>query len=384
MKRTVETFTFHADGIISVDRRVPLQKALPFADSIFRKRAKKPEFCGAGLYATYFDDQLLYIGKFMGRRGDWKSGNVVEARWTKHIGTFTMRARDIGFSPRAFAEISRHVEASDGNDPLEFSNAFRQAKREVLCRETGCMGTYSRFRVASEIWKLTNGELDLSRFTFKYSKLDGELPTEAVRALVSDAEADVLGIYHPPGNSIARRVASILPSHVELSEIFESKLRSLPIISGKQSMKENYPAINKEPMHKEPEEEGSALRFEDETTGAPADIQELVESLKFAIAGIENADVEYTKVPDLRVRRLTNNRRGFINVATLQWQKRHERLLLKTLLNESELRQFGLKLDRRGSSVLAHETFIDIEFLRQHQEKVVDLILHAHNSERRC
>jgi hypothetical protein len=384
MGRTIQTLTLPADEIISVERKVPLQTAMPFADTIFKRKTKHSSFGGAGLYAAYFDDQLIYIGKFMGRKGNWSGGNVVEARWTKHIGTFTMRARDIGFSARAFAEISRHMEASESCVPMELSEGFRNIKKEVLCRETGCMTTFSRFHVASDVWRLTNGEIDLGRFTFIYSKLEGDWSIEPVRALVSAAETDLLSRYHPPGNTIARRVVAPLPSAAELAEIFEHRLADHSTNEEESSMTKPYHAIIEEQPHNEPEENGAALRFEEKIAGAPAEVHNFVEALHSAIAGIGNADIEYTKCPSLRVRRLHDSRRGFINVATLEWQKRHERLLLRTLLNGSDLLRFGLKFDRRGSKVLAHESFIDVEFLRRHHDQAVNVILHAHSNERRC
>ena len=383
MGRTLQTLTFRADEIISVERKVPLQNALPFADTIFKGKAKHHNFGGAGLYAAYFDDQLIYIGKFMGRKGNWAGGNVVEARWTKHIGTFSMRARHIGFSARAFAEITRHIEASESGIPAELADGVRNAKKELLCRETGCMSTFSRFRVASDIWRLTNGEVDLGRFNFIYSKLQGDWSTEPVRALVSAAETDVLRRHHPPGNTIARRVVAALPSAEQLAEIFESSLADLSTNAGEPSLAKPYRSIVEERAQIEPEETGSALRFEEKIAGAPLEVRQFVDALHSAIAGIGNADVEYTNVPDLRIRRLDGSRRGFINVATIEWQKQKQRILLKTLLNETELLKFGLRLNRRGSSVLAHESFLDVEFLRQHQDQAVNAILHAHNSERR-
>lgn len=383
MRRTVQTIKFHADEIISVERKVPLQNALPFADTIFKRKAKHPGFGGAGLYAAYFDDQLIYIGKFMGRKDNWTGGNVVEARWSKHIGTFTMRARDFGLSARAFAEISRYIEITESGVPAELFEGFRSAKKEVLCRETGCMSTFSRFHVALNIWQVTKGEVDLGRFAFIYSKLDGDLSTQPVRALVSNAETDVLSRLHPPGNTIARRTVTPLPSATELAEIFESRLMDLSTNAGETALAKPNHSIIEEPAHSEPEEAGAALLFDEKLTDAPAEVRHFVEALHAAISGIGNADIEYTKVPDLRIRRLDESRRGFINVATIEWQTRLQRLLLKTLLNESDLLRFGLKLNRRGSSVLAHESFIGVEFLRQHQDKAVNAILHAHKNERR-
>jgi hypothetical protein len=382
MGKTVQTLTFRADEIVSIERKVPLQHGLPSADTIFKGKAKHHSFGGAGLYAAYFDDQLIYIGKFMGRKGNWAGGNVVEARWTKHIGTFSMRARHIGFSARAFAEITRHIEASESGIPAELAEGIRNAKKELLCRETGCMSTFSRFRVASDIWRLTNGEVDLSRFNFIYSKLDGDWSTEPVRAQVSAAETDMLNRYHPPGNTITRRVVTPLPSADELAETFESRLADQSTIAGVFSLAKPYRSTVDEQLQTEPEEIGAAQRFAEKIAGAPTEVRQFVDALHSAIAGIADADIEYTNVPDLRLRRLDGSRRGFINVATIEWQKRQHRFLLKTLLNQTDLVQFGLRLDRRGSSVLAHESFLDIEFLQQHQEQAVNVILYAHENER--
>ena len=53
---------------------------------------------GAGLYAIHFRGALLYVGKFCGKRSNPFDGRVCDIRWSRHIGTLTLRDRRISLS----------------------------------------------------------------------------------------------------------------------------------------------------------------------------------------------------------------------------------------------------------------------------------------------
>jgi hypothetical protein len=380
MALTVRTSTYSASEVISLDQRAPLQGALPIADMVFRHSVKQKDFGGAGLYAVFFDSRLLYIGKFLGRRSDFLSGNVVEARWTKHLGTFTMRARDIGFSARAFSEIAVYLEKAKADVPDAILQGFRQAKRELICRETGCMSTFSRFLVASSLWAETSGQPKLDMFQFVYTKVGTDLPTEDVREIVSAAEARVLGSIHPPGNTISRRRNTTLLSAVELKERFEQTL--LVLGTGEHRALHGQQTESKfiNPDLNEPEEAGAASIFVEQLASAPDAIRKFVSALIRAFEIVDDGDIEYTKSPDMRIRRIGQFPRGFLNVATFDWQKNSKRLLLRTLMSDADLARFGLRIDRRGSKRLAHETFLSVGFLENHLDEAINALMFAYAS----
>jgi len=98
---------YSANEVINVGTAPPLLGHLPFANKVFKpsKIHPKSNFKGAGLYAVFFDNQLIYVGKFLGTKRNWDAGNVIASRWVKHIGTFSMLDRKLSFSKRALEAI---------------------------------------------------------------------------------------------------------------------------------------------------------------------------------------------------------------------------------------------------------------------------------------
>lgn len=370
---------YPASAIMAARIAAPIRGSLPFADLVFSPVRNQPELTGAGLYACFFRGQLIYIGKYRGTRRDPRSGNVAALRWIKHIGTFTLRARDLAFSQRALAEIQAHIGRPDPGLPCRIVSGFADAQPEVLARETGCMSTYSRFVVASRIWSEGGEKLELGDFAFIYTKVIAEGSPELIRRVVSQAESAALDEVHPPGNTITGQRDMPLPDMAQTCALFERILTERVKIENGAAQGHSLQnwLVCPDPSH-EPEEVGMAARFEDHVEAAPSWVQNFLVGLHEALSSVSDADIYYTRVPDIRIRRFVSGGLGFRNTTTIKWQPRECRLLLQTKLTQPELEKLGLRLDRTRKDVLPHETFLTEDILTQRPQIAVDAVLEAY------
>ena len=291
---------YSASAVMAMQQRGSIQGSLPFADCAFHATESGPDFVGAGLYACFYQNQLIYVGKYLGMRGAWRRGNVIAMRWVKHIGTFTMRARHLGFSDAAYDAVVAHYQQSrtEAGDALQ--NGFLSADRCVLVRETGCMTTFRRFLVASRIHAETGGEASLEDFSFLYTRVDADGTTPELRERVSAAEAKLLQRVHPEGNTFSHDGprAKFDQSEVErLMEVALGSSETAPPVSStpaSQGTKRALPIIPAEPEPTEPEDTGAEMRFLDQIEDAPEPVQDFVQHLIERVAETLNAEVNYT------------------------------------------------------------------------------------------
>jgi len=378
------TQSYRASDVMDMQQRGSIQGSLPFADCAFRANRSGPDFVGAGLYACFYRNQLIYVGKYLGMRDAWRQGNVIAMRWVKHIGTFTMRARHLGFSDAAYDAVVAHYQQSRTEADDAIQNGFLSADRCVLVRETGCMTTFRRFLVASRIHAETGGEASLEGFSFLYTRVDADGTTPELRERVSAAEAKLLQRVHPEGNTIPNAFPPARVDQSEVRRLLEDALggsqaptpASVPpaLLSSGQVM---------QIIPTEPEDTGAEARFLDQIEAAPAAVQDFIRLLTEAVANTPNAEVNYTDTPDLRIRSYGVQGRRFRNVITIEWQPSAQRLLMRSLLPDSELRAHGLSLDRIGGRVLKHETFLTLDLLGTKPDDIIKAILRAHELARR-
>ena len=221
---SIMTTHHKASEIMTMLYRGPLPGSLPFADSNFRATESGPNFVGAGLYACFFGERLIYIGKYLGKRQDWQQGNVIEMRWIKHVGTFTMRARNLGFSAVAYDAITEHCAQQGTAVPEAIRDAFRQADCNVLQRETGCMTTYRRFLVASRIHAEKDGLASPTDFSFLYTRMEASSRIPQLRERVSAAEVEIFQKIHPQGNTIRNAFSPAQLNQSQIRTLFEETL----------------------------------------------------------------------------------------------------------------------------------------------------------------
>ena len=99
--------------------------------------------------------------------------------------------------------------------------------------------------------------------------------------------------------------------------------------------------------------------FLERLEAAPAWAQKFVDEIERHLDDINDASVGYARVPDMRIRSWIAGRRTPWNAVTFKWTPTKQRFLMRSLLRDSELKKFGLRLDRPGSDpILPNESYI--------------------------
>lgn len=384
----IQCKTYNAADIINVEEKGTLSGGLPFCRYFFSaKISNNLNFGGAGLYACFYRGKLVYIGKYQGTKNNFSAGDIVKMRWSKHIGTFTMQARSLGFSKKALSNVLKAVTTGEYVNvkiPEEVREGFLVANHQMLQRETGCMTTFQRFLVAMEVWhraKQPGGPPNLDDFEFIYSRIEGEFTTKQVREIVTSAENYALEHIHPLGNTIANRNLTANLDQSEVEMLFEKALSSQA--SDAVSHPTNFKRIEVFSMnstnHMEPEEDMTL--FEQSLESAPEFTRDFVEQVQISFNNVQDADVEFTNTPDMRIRKLLpNTSRGFRNCMRFTWQSSNNRFLMYSRLSDFELKSFGLSLDRVVSDTLPHITFIGDQLVKEHMNSMITAMSKAHST----
>ncbi|MDG2453864.1 MAG: hypothetical protein P8M63_13690 [Paracoccaceae bacterium] len=386
MKLTMRNYS--ANQVMQANKRDALLGGLPFCRYSFSSLIpKKERIGGAGLYACFHKEKLIYIGKYRGMEKDWRLGDIVSLRWIKHIGTFTMQARNLGFSKRALSQIQAAVSQTNSLElhvPKGIIDGFETANSNVLQRETGCMTTFQRFKVAVDVWNQAEDlcEPNLNDFKFVYARIEGDFSNSKARELVSAAETHALDRVHPLGNSISGRRDTELPDRRGVEKLFEEVLGASNHIECT-GFSENYSSnkINlSKQVSQEPEENSS--KFERVMQGAPEFAQEFFDELKSRFEDLNDGEIEFTNTGntgDMRVRKWTGEVKLHPrNCVRFVWQTRNKRFLMHSQLSDPDLRKFDLSVDKESSDRLGNVTFLTEERLTGSLTVVLEAILHAH------
>jgi hypothetical protein len=387
----VETRYHRAVDVMTMKKRGSMPGSLPFADSAFRATVSGAEFGGAGLYACFFRDQLIYVGKYLGRKNAWQEGNVVAMRWIKHIGTFTMRERQLGFSQAAYREIGALCGQGENKAEQAVWDGFRASDRSVLVRETGCMTTLRRFLVALRIRSETAGDPSLGEFCFVYTRATSDSSTSEQRKRVSEAEALILRSVHPEANTIANPSRPTRLGQEKVGQVFEKALGGqqafLPTANTTDSLRtqkvQERMRVESESTG-EPEDCGAEARFLEKIEKAPDAVLSFINLLTEHVAGTTACEVNYTYTPDLCIRSYGKQARQFRNVVTIEWKPKKKMLLMRSLLPESELKAYDLSQDHIGHKVLKNETFLTLDRLEKQSKQIVEAIVRAHELNSDC
>jgi hypothetical protein len=129
------------------------------------------ELAGGGIYAVYYQDELLYVGLFTGCDGVPFISNVASQRFYKHLESLTMRGRTIGFSP---GNYDKAIALDRPNCPL--IGILRGTR---VPRDNGAVKTYPcKVEFASNNWdafrRIERDESVLDSFTFVYGRIGVE------------------------------------------------------------------------------------------------------------------------------------------------------------------------------------------------------------------
>ncbi|MCK0165635.1 hypothetical protein [Marinobacter sp. S6332] len=372
----IETKTYKAIDIVELLERGPLIGHLPISRFSVKPIKNSVEIGGGGIYGILIDDKLKYIGKYQGKKHNWKKGSVLSDRWIKHIGTLTLLDRTLSFSKRAFGKIVSDAQELTPTNQFarELVNGLIQGNDELLTTDRGCSSTFERYAASKLFWpELSEVSPDwkaiLNRVTLVYVKLTGNFTTETVRHLISLTESQLVEQIEPSVNYIAKRQnkdIEALSLDRTIGLFIDSLRRNQKhhgVVSKTQDtvcdgIEKTMPTGNE--TLKQPSDDFENPKFMENLEQAPAWAKKFISNIQDAVELRNDAFIEYTNTNngDLRLRKIQNTSRGFLNVLTICWRPRLEALAINTALANSAIVRMGLKVSRQTKDRLNQQILI--------------------------
>lgn len=181
-------------ALVDLNQVFPITGNIDSLNLLFKPRTQK--ISEPGIYAIFFDDLLLYIGKYQGTSKDPFGGCVNRNRWCKHLATITLRGKKVSCKRATLTALK-----SDQKMKNKLDEVLGEFDENVFIGDRGCITVGPRIRFALDKWdifrNLTND--DLSRFKFHYMSFehDKEIDTAQYRRAISDLEDKFIGHFNP-------------------------------------------------------------------------------------------------------------------------------------------------------------------------------------------
>ncbi len=313
---------------------------------------------------------MIYIGKFQGKKYDFSSGNIIEARWVKHISSMTFLGHNLSFSKKSLENIIKFI--SNYSDELEgqqsvLFNSILRTDQDLITTDRGCLSTFERFNLGMEIWSSLNIDLQdiLSNFTFIYTKFYKDIEINMARNICSESETQLVNLLQPRCNVIKDHEEVDALSIEETKDLFEKTISK--------NFDTSYIKDNKNINAYDNDNHVPKFLVNLENTSMKT--QEAINNMISEVELWEDVSISYTNTSsgDLRIRKhLPNNH--FVNAATIELQKSKERFLCKTMISEKDISGDLFKIDRIGTSVLKSETFIYPDVLQNNHDAFIQFL----------
>lgn len=186
---------------------------------------------GPGLYAIFYRGELIYIGKYLGRRDNPYSGNIVATRWWAHFATLTLLGHRVSI-PSGVLDLLPQNNKGDLFRNLQQHAAITPR----LTSHRGCVTSLNRLLFAGKYWSIFNTRDPkrlLNDFEFLYIRLrQSNVNVAYLRERISSAEDASIHKLMPKCNRgvpwIKKRKGSSLAHAVE--ELTASLTQALNII----------------------------------------------------------------------------------------------------------------------------------------------------------
>lgn len=179
---------------------------VPFLNLRFRpkRQVDMTLFRGAGLYAVLFVPrhdaaaELVYVGKFLGRRNDPSGGNVVSSRWWTHAASMTMRGHRVSLNRATREAIAQALPS--GHPFIALGDV------PALQKDRGCQAGMNRVLFAAEhsadFLQLEHCAATRARMRFAYLRIgDPGGDIGQIRRKIGDAERRIIEALRPRCNS---------------------------------------------------------------------------------------------------------------------------------------------------------------------------------------
>jgi hypothetical protein len=350
------TSNFIADDLFKISYVKPIHGMPLWANLMFSKtNNNRAEFSGPGIYAILFRDQLIYVGKFLGKKTNPWSGDIRDTRWDKHLGSMTLRSRNISFSKKSLDRIL------EGNKSYLLDD-IHKSNPQALLRDRGCLSTFNRFSFGSRHWNLflNFDESHLKLFQFLYVRVSTcTLDTHEIRKLVSEAEDQIVKILNPYCNASIKFPED--PSKHQMYTIETVQHTISDVLSRCYGSTSLESAFSKEdgvtPLHmhlkgefdENDADKSSYSLFYERLENAPLEALNLVRGIceEFSFAGETEVHFKKRKPPDLRVRdlRVGNKNQSLRigqNIFTMEWRPTTKMFMCRALISPEQCLNHGI------------------------------------------
>lgn len=329
--------THRASDLFVVRRKSALVGNPEWADLTIDSNGtlRKELACGAGLYAIHFRGTLLYVGKFCGKRSDPFDGRVCDIRWSRHIGTLTLRDRRISLSEGRCKEFR----GSSAAPLIDIVNSMQAA---TIHENRGRATSINRALFAAEHWAefaRIEDASGLEEFSITYAQIEQTDGIDRTRipSIVSRAEKIAIDQLQPRCNGEVRvgggKSATISEAAAVLTAALE---QAIAAGGGGHAPPPMLPdLVVEDPGGNDGDGEGpddpanvtAEELFWERIEGEPQ-AQTAVSLLIEALSDVADADFHFTKTntADLRVHSLAGPRARF-NVACYAWQPQKRRFI---------------------------------------------------------
>ena len=196
--------------VLSAGIREPRISSMPWLDVDFRARSSQhlKERRGCGLYGIFFnppgkdsDDQLIYLGKYLGLKNDPFDGDIVKNRWWAHVATISFRGRRNSIAPATLQSL-----LDSAYLPEQLYNGLADADA-LIHKDRGCGAGLNRVRFAISHWdffKDASPEEILKAFSAVYIQVEPDdcvTSRDQIRHSVSEAEKAQINELGPVCNA---------------------------------------------------------------------------------------------------------------------------------------------------------------------------------------
>ena len=178
-------------------------------------RRNPGELAGPGIYACFWDGDLIYIGSFSGTTNDPLGGHVIDRAY-KHIVGFTLRSDRLFFNAAPLQAIIGgldHPIAVDLDAALKLGDRVRmEGKSDALGARGAFCATEAKARFAARNWEvLRDIEPDelFERLTFAYRRIIPPASLSSKRSVkhewIEPIENSLIEKFQPICNTKERR-----------------------------------------------------------------------------------------------------------------------------------------------------------------------------------
>lgn len=193
-KYSINENTYLGSDLVNLIEVTPINGNIASLNILFKP--KKAKISEPGVYAIFFDNKLLYLGKYQGTSKDAFGGCVNRERWCKHLATITLRGKKVSCKPSTLQKVK-----NEPNLKNAFYDSLGEFDEDVFVGDRGCITVLPRIQFAINNWKEFENmtSQDLARFKFHYISFENKKATSTAeyREVITDLEEKFIEKFHP-------------------------------------------------------------------------------------------------------------------------------------------------------------------------------------------